>query len=93
MPFEVGAPAQGAALRLRLWQDNTGQALPRAPRAELVELRVNGVRVEPALQETKNDHYLLHAFTDTPGAHQAEARIRVLGSGKILPVAISWQGP
>ncbi|MCW5965957.1 MAG: hypothetical protein KIT83_18100 [Bryobacterales bacterium] len=93
MPFEAGAPKQGAALRLRLWQDNTGQALPREPRAELVELRVDGVRVEPVLHEAKDDRYLLHAFADAPGSHQAEARVRVIGSGKISPVAISWQGP
>jgi hypothetical protein len=92
MRFEAGAPREGAALRLRLWQENTGQALPREPRAELVELLVDGVRVEPVVVASNTDRYLLHAFQDSPGEHRAEASIRVLDSGRITTVATSWQG-
>lgn len=92
MRFEAGVPAEGAALRLRLWQENTGQALPREPRAELVRLSIDGHAVEPKLVETRNDRYFLCPAADTPGAHRAEAGIRLLASGRITTVTTTWSG-
>lgn len=92
MRFEAGVPAAGAALRLRLWHENTGQALPREPRTELVRLRVDGAPVEPKLVETRSDRYFLCPAPDTGGAHRAEAEIRLLASGKITTVATAWNG-
>jgi hypothetical protein len=90
MPFEIGAPSAGVALRLRLWQENTGQALPREPRAELVRMRVDGQTVAPALTETNDDRFYLLALPDAPGAHRAEAEVRELQSGRITTVSTSW---
>jgi hypothetical protein len=86
MKFEAGAPEQGLALRLRLWAENTTQGLPREPRAELVELRVDGRPVSPALVESRADRYFLLALADTPGEHRAEARVRVLETGAVVTV-------
>jgi len=90
MKFEVGTPEQGVALRLRLWAENVHMGLPREPLTELVELRVDGQRVEPALHESKEDRYYLLALPDAPGTHKAEARIRVLESGRVASVSTSW---
>lgn len=91
MRFEVGVPETGLALRIRLWQQNTGQGLPREPRTELVSLQIDGSPVEPKVIETKADRYFLHWLEDKPGAHQAAARVRVLETGEIKPFSIGWQ--
>lgn len=92
MLFEAGAPEEGIALRLRVWQGNTGQALPREPRAELVLLRIDGVPVTPNLHESRNDRYFLYSIDDQPGAHRAEAQVRLIESGKVLTVSAEWEG-
>jgi hypothetical protein len=91
-PFEVGAPEQGVALRLRLWSDNVNMGLPRQPRTQLIQLRVDGKPVEPVLREAPDDRYYLHSFADTPGPHQADADIRVLDSGIIQKISAAWNG-
>lgn len=93
MRFETGVPTEGIALRLRLWQENTGQGLPREPRTELVRLRVDGREVTPQLVETRSDRYYLHHAPDQPGAHRAEADIRILASGAITTASAQWTGP
>lgn len=90
MPFESGAPSSGLALRLRLWHENTGQALPREPRAELVQMRVDGNTVTPSLTATNDDRYHLFALPESPGAHRAEAEVRELQSGRTTTLTTSW---
>ena len=92
MKFEVGAPTNGLALRLRLWAENTTQGLPKDARTELVALRVDGQAVRPELKESREDRYYLHEFADSPGAHRAEADVRVLDSGKVVTVSTAWNG-
>jgi hypothetical protein len=92
LPFEVAAPSEGAALRLRLWAENTTQGLPREARTELVELRVDGRAVKPVLKESREDRYFLHEFAETPGAHRAEADVRVLESGRMVTLSTDWTG-
>jgi len=91
--FEAGAPASGIALRLRLWSENTGAGLPQEPRAELIELRVDGRAVQPQLFQTKDDRYHLAALDDSPGAHTAAARVRLVDSGRETTVESRWEGP
>jgi hypothetical protein len=90
--FEVAAPEQGLALRLRLWAENATMGIPKEPRSELVELRVDGKPVQPVLHESKEDRYHLFPLADTPGAHKAEADVRVLESRRLVTVSTSWQG-
>ena len=92
MRFEAGAPERGIALRLRLWAENTTAGLPREPRTELVELRVDGKPAAPVLVETKNDRYYRLVLEDIAGEHRAEAQVRLLDSGRIVSVSNSWQG-
>ncbi|MGE5568151.1 MAG: prenyltransferase/squalene oxidase repeat-containing protein [Rhodospirillales bacterium] len=91
MKFEVAAPETGLALRLRLWQDNTGAGIPRQPRTELVELTLDGKRVEPDLKESKADRYYLYTFPAEPGRHTAEARVRILESGNVVTISTTWK--
>jgi hypothetical protein len=79
-PFEAGAPAEGVAVRLRLWADNTGQGTPRAPRTELVSLQIDGRDVTPREVASANDRYLI--CPAPAGARQAVARVRALESKK-----------
>jgi hypothetical protein len=88
--FEAGVPETGVAVRVRLWQDNTGQGIPRAPRAELVELRINGGRVSPQLVETRNDRYFLAKAAATG---DAEADVRLLDSGKTISLRATASRP
>ncbi|MFN7939649.1 MAG: prenyltransferase/squalene oxidase repeat-containing protein [Bryobacteraceae bacterium] len=90
MRFEAGVPEAGLALRLRLWHENTGQALPREPRAELLRMTVDGKSVSPVLRETRDDRFYLHPLADTPGSHRAEAVVRELESGRTTTVAATW---
>lgn len=95
MLFEAGTPATGnpddLALRLRLWQDNSPQGHPLQPRTELKELRVDGKRVEPALQESKLDRYFLVPWRREPGDHRADAEVRLLDSGGTAITSVSWR--
>jgi hypothetical protein len=47
--------------------------------------------VEPKLVESKSDRYFLQALEDKPGAHRAEARVRVLETGAVKPVSLVWE--
>ena len=79
--FEAGAPTAGLSLRIRLWADNTGQGVPRTPRAELVSLKVDDREVTPNAVSAPTDRYLIYAIPDS-GARRATARVRALGTGK-----------
>jgi hypothetical protein len=89
-PFEAGAPERGLAVRIRLWADNTGQGVPRTPRAELAALEVDGREVIPNAVSAQNDRYLIYAIPDA-AARRATARVRALETGKetILPKSAS----
>jgi hypothetical protein len=91
-PFEVAAPETGIALRLRLWAENNGQALPGEARTELVQLRVDGRPVEARTVESKQDRYLLVNLPDEPGKHVAEATVRALDSGRTAIYRREWVG-
>jgi hypothetical protein len=93
MKFETGAPsAEGRlALRVRLWHDNSQQGQPLTPRAELVTLSVDGQRVEPSLQQGKDDRYFLYEFPSQPGSHRAEAIVKVLDSRRTVTIATAWR--
>jgi hypothetical protein len=93
MKFEAGAPESGLALRLRLWQENTGRGVPAEPHAELLGLTVDGRKVEPGLVESAEDRYYLAALDDAPGEHAAEARLRIISSGRETSVRTDWKGP
>jgi hypothetical protein len=90
--FEVGTPEKGIALRVRLWCENSGAGIPQQPRAELIELTVDGQRTTPETYEAKDDRYHLLALDDRPGAHTARARIRLLGTDRETTVETKWEG-
>jgi hypothetical protein len=79
-PFEAGTPTEGAVVRIRLWADNTGQGVPRAPRAELVSLQIDERESVPREVATQNDRYLI--CPAPPGARRVTARVRALDSRK-----------
>jgi hypothetical protein len=81
--FEAGAPESGAAVRVRLWGDNNGQAVPGEARAELISLAVDGREVQPKLVEAAKDRYYL-AHVDGEG--RAVATVRVLATGETRKV-------
>ena len=85
MRFEEGAPAEGAAVRVRLWQDNNGQGLPVQPRTELISLQVNGRLAEAEERKAKNDRYFLYHAAASADIH-AEAQVRVLETGEVVAV-------
>jgi hypothetical protein len=88
MAFEAGTPTEGAAVRLRLWADNTGQGVPRAPRTELVSLEIDGRQKAMREVSTANDRYLIAPAP--AGSRGVSARVRVLESKKevVLTAAI-----
>jgi hypothetical protein len=81
MPFEAAVPAAGTNIRLRLWADHTGQAVPKEPRAELISLRVDDRVVKPAPVSTAHDRYWLYELQDS-NARRVTAVVRVLATGK-----------
>jgi hypothetical protein len=93
--FEVGRPARGVALRLRLWWI-ARQGRPKERQAELVRLTVDGQPVSPKLVEPKDnqaltDSYHLAELPDlAPGRHQAVATVRRLGSQTEVTEAITF---
>ena len=95
MPFEAGAPSpaaqEEAALRLRIWHDNSQQGRPTEPRAELIGLRVDGKQASPDLRVTATDRYHLLPLRRSPGEHKAEAEVRHLASGRIEICSASWR--
>ncbi|MCC6264160.1 MAG: prenyltransferase [Bryobacterales bacterium] len=94
MQFEEGAPSKGFALRLRLAAETTNQGVPKASRAELVSLRVDGQTVDAPLRESKTDRYHLASLelSDTAGIlHRAEADIKDTGAGRTETLACSWR--
>jgi hypothetical protein len=78
-------------LRVRLWSENNGQALPQNPRAELIELAVDGQRLETRTHEAKDDRYHIATLQDGPGTHTATARVRLLESGREVTVEKTWE--
>lgn len=86
--FEAGRPEKGAALRVRTWWDTTAQGEPKAERARLLRLEVDGQPVETTLKETKNpmgrtmDRYHLATLADPKGGvHHAVAVVQRVDSG------------
>jgi hypothetical protein len=90
--FETGVPESGIALRVRPWCDNTGAGIPRQARTELVELTVDGRRVDFRSHQTRDDRYYLVTLEDQPGVHVAEARVRELASDRETTVETKWVG-
>jgi hypothetical protein len=90
--FEIGVPQTGVALRVRLWSENSGAGIPQHPRAELIELTVDGRRVEAQSHEAKDDRYRIVTLGDEPGVHTARARVRLLGSNRETTVETKWHG-
>jgi hypothetical protein len=86
MRFETKAPDTGTAVRIRLWADNTGQAKPKEPRAELLRLAIDGKTVQPSLVSTETDHYAIYHVADS-SAHEATATVRVLSTGRELTIS------
>jgi hypothetical protein len=86
MRFETKAPDTGTAVRIRLWADNTGQAKPKEPRAELLRLAIDGKTVQPSLVSTDTDHYAIYHVADS-SAHEATATVRVLSTGRELTIS------
>jgi hypothetical protein len=89
-PFEAGAPPEGAAVRIRLWADNTGQGVPRTPRAELVSLQFDGRDAAPREVAAQNDRYLI--CPAPAGARQVSARVRAIESGKETLLTTALEG-
>ena len=92
-PFEEGAPASGSAVRLRLWHDNNGQAVPGEARAELISLTIDGREVKPELTVQQKgryrDRYYLVPVPE-PGAHVAVATVRVSAGGAVRKIEKRW---
>jgi hypothetical protein len=88
--FEAARPDAGVTLRVRCAWQNTTQGLPKKPIAELLELKVDGQKVTPALvapapqrgAAAHADHrHDYHIPKLAPGAHAATARVRVIATG------------
>jgi hypothetical protein len=95
--FEAGRPEAGAALRVRLWWETTGQGVLKQERARLLRLEVDGQAVEPRVMETKNaqgrlaDRYHLVVLQELKaGRHVAVATVERLDNGKQERVALEW---
>jgi hypothetical protein len=86
--FEAGRPEKGVMIRVRCAWENTTQGLPKKPIAELVELKVDGAKVSPALVTPsqrpggpRSDYrHQYHLPDPTPGVHTATARVRVVAT-------------
>jgi hypothetical protein len=87
MRFEAGVPDTGTAIRIRLWADNTGQAKPNEPRAELLSLAIDGKPVQPSLVSTDTDRYAIYNVT-IPEARTATAVVRTLSTGRELTISL-----
>lgn len=87
MRFEAGAPESGTTVRIRLWADNTGQAKPKEPRAELLSLSIDGKKVQPQSVSTDTDRYAIYNLADS-SAHEATAAVRVLSTGRELTISL-----
>ena len=87
--FEAGRPERGVLIRVRCAWENTTQGLPKKPIAELVELKVDGERVAPALVAPRPQRgavaqadyrHQYHLPDPAPGKHTATARVRVIAT-------------
>jgi hypothetical protein len=90
MPFETGVPESGAAMRIRMWADNTGQARPKEARAELLTLKIDGHTVEPKLVSTETDRYAIYHVADAQ-ARLATAQIRIISTGQEITMSASLE--
>ncbi|MPY90821.1 MAG: prenyltransferase [Luteitalea sp.] len=94
--FEVGAPSHGTAVRVRRWRHNTPHGLPLDPVTELVDLTINGRRLEPRPVTEPNDEGKLadeYFIADMPsGVARAEvvARLRFVETGQEAMVSTTW---
>ncbi len=86
--WETARPERGVTVRVRCCRENTTQGLPKAPRAELVELAVDGREVTPRLAAPAakwgayEDYYhYYHIAEPAAGRHRATATIRSVDSG------------
>ena len=91
MRFEAGTPSEGQAVRLRLSAENNGQGLPQADNVELVDLRIDGKRVETEFRKTREDRYHIVQMQSAPGRHTAEAEVRWIAAGRIETIRRSWE--
>lgn len=82
----------GNSLRIRLWADNTGQGLPRDPRAELLSLVLDGQTVQPVSRDSREDRYWIVEGLPS-GKHTARATVKILSSGDKKSVEKSWLIP
>ena len=87
--FEVGAPSEGVALRLRCWWDCTVHGVLKRPLVELIRLTLDGKELKTSSVEKKNalgaitDHYHLAPLKqiDT-GHHAVVVTLRRLNTGE-----------
>jgi len=83
--FEAGCPDTGIALRLRCWWECTVQGVPKKPLVELMQVSLDGQRVEASVVEKKNerggvaDYYHLVQLPElSPGNHAISVTVRKL---------------
>lgn len=88
-PFEAGCPDNGVALRLRCWWECTTQGVPKRQVVELVEVSLDGERLEAKAVEKKTergvtmDHYhIAHLPQLSPGNHTVSVTVRKLETGE-----------
>ena len=85
--WEAARPEQGVTIRVRCRWDCTTQGLPKVQRVELIELMIDGQKVEPSLVAPKakwgayQDYYhTYHMARPSAGKHTATATVRVLAT-------------
>lgn len=95
--WETARPKRGVTVRTRCCRDNTLRGLPKAPRVELIELVVDGRKVEPKLVAPKaqwgayRDYYhFYHIAQPTPGKHTATAAVRKVDTGAVSKHTIEF---
>ncbi|HMJ89816.1 MAG TPA: hypothetical protein VK530_08365, partial [Candidatus Acidoferrum sp.] len=77
------------SLRVRCWWETTNQGVPKTQITELVQLTLDGKRLDANEVTTKgpqgnrNDHYYIAVLRELePGMHSGVARLRVKASGR-----------
>jgi hypothetical protein len=87
--FEAGCPDQGVALRLRCGWECTAQGLPKKQLIKLIEVALDGERLEAKAVEKKNErgaiadqYHLAQLPRLSPGKHVVSITVRKLETGE-----------
>ena len=98
--FEADRPENGVSIRVRCAWESSFQGVLKKPIAELVQLRVDGREVSPALVKRERthtrsgDHAHYYALADEAarGEHTVTAVVREIATKREITRAISFNG-